>query len=1266
VWVIAFLTGSIKIEVTGVVYDLCSLGWLVRSSGYTILALYTCLWINEVLIIVVGLRGGPLEEYKRRKPMRILLYIEAFLLITTLVFTIYGTYVVASPAVDQSCWSDNPCLYSDDLPLACSGDSAGEVNELSPECKMIYDNRHLFLNECNLEYLDYSATYAVSQYNTSLTPPFNVLEKSECNRSVEADSVEFVDWVNSNLDGGEAVQLIMAIQALLPNDNSGRKEKLDNAMIDEFNKNLTQVKNLTLLIREAIFTTLGLPDQSQAPWMHCLDSKCDGLDKAGLECQSWDILLAVPENTSYKHNFMSLIITSWCILAFTGLLVFFGYNSYQDIDAVDSWEGSLRTLSKCLCCSGALFNNSGAADAILQGFEGQEGDYDEGGGGGGPPSQQIARFLAELLGGIDLDPTDRFLAVYLVAERQHFRRKRHVSNVLKNAGIKFAPEKNDGAFKQWSRCCWNLSSTQQGKTDTITTTTTENKPDDGRWKLSDSHHQGSGRLLMQPSAVAPLMLDEMHELQRDGDTTTITTDSSCSLPHPSSSALLRPMDSGLSQKSQISSSSITHSIVISPSADETTLVGLHSGEEGFSPPKSPFDSAASPFFMDEDKDDDTDGAAPEGTISYILDGKKSSILSDPGKLSDCDDVGKVPMMVQFSFIRLASSRTFGRGTKYNNNNSNGDDNNKKVKTPGDGGGGSFEEIVVDVEKKRSGRRRRLSSLPSTVPSEGDGRQADGTINEEPSADHEKVTKGNNHNRGLKIKVANQLRPMLTPAGQDSLPALHPSQSISPYSAALLYLGIQLPVAVGELEAIKAMWSFAVAAYGLQGSVWNKGEKPGMCSGNLKMLMKCLGKPLRLDDHFKKRNFSAILDITGVQASDVLYVSHANMSGGVLPYLIVVDRQSPSINICIRGTVSVEDLVTDLLSNPVEVGAWLPQWVVSENKRNHGGEGMYAHTGVVGSTNAILKDLESQGILRELKAGKLARMKPPPQHKAMRNINDGTTTTNTTTTTHDTFQHDMLEQLASLRPEDAVVLPLERAQSVIHDKLSTHGWKLTITGHSLGAAVGSLLALHLKQEFPDVHCVAFNPPGGLLSKNLSDISASVCTSVIVGKDVISRLSFKTAKRVVDEMAIALARCQKPKLRIAAEAMMGSRQRAAAASTFMPFEEIGEEAVEVLERYYESSKLHSSSASTMEMFPPGKLMFLRPFKGTGGMKKKGGNKDGGKSTTTWDAVWISGEQLMGEGILLSPAMLQHHRMFTVRDALESAMQQSVDARKEEGGV
>lgn len=36
----------------------------------------------------------------------------------------------------------------------------------------------------------------------------------------------------------------------------------------------------------------------------------------------------------------------------------------------------------------------------------------------------------------------------------------------------------------------------------------------------------------------------------------------------------------------------------------------------------------------------------------------------------------------------------------------------------------------------------------------------------------------------------------------------------------------------------------------------------MCMGNVNMLVRCLGKPLRIENKFRKRNFNAIVDVTG--------------------------------------------------------------------------------------------------------------------------------------------------------------------------------------------------------------------------------------------------------------------------------------------------------------------------------------------------------------------------------------------------------------------
>ena len=63
-----------------------------------------------------------------------------------------------------------------------------------------------------------------------------------------------------------------------------------------------------------------------------------------------------------------------------------------------------------------------------------------------------------------------------------------------------------------------------------------------------------------------------------------------------------------------------------------------------------------------------------------------------------------------------------------------------------------------------------------------------------------------------------------------------------------------------------------------------------------------------------------------------------------------------------------------------------------------------------------------------------------------------------------------------------------------------GWKLVLTGHSLGAGVAALLALKLRPRFPTVpiKCWAFCPPGGLVTPGLSHAMEPFCTSVVIGK------------------------------------------------------------------------------------------------------------------------------------------------------------------------
>ncbi len=61
------------------------------------------------------------------------------------------------------------------------------------------------------------------------------------------------------------------------------------------------------------------------------------------------------------------------------------------------------------------------------------------------------------------------------------------------------------------------------------------------------------------------------------------------------------------------------------------------------------------------------------------------------------------------------------------------------------------------------------------------------------------------------------------------------------------------------------------------------------------------------------------------------------------------------------------------------------------------------------------------------------------------------------------------------------------------------------------------------------------------------------------------SFNTSKRVVDEMVVSLARCKRPKLKVLLDVMLGRRKRPASTpATFVPFEEVAPEALQLVEQ------------------------------------------------------------------------------------------------------
>ncbi|XP_006637413.1 diacylglycerol lipase-beta [Lepisosteus oculatus] len=117
----------------------------------------------------------------------------------------------------------------------------------------------------------------------------------------------------------------------------------------------------------------------------------------------------------------------------------------------------------------------------------------------------------------------------------------------------------------------------------------------------------------------------------------------------------------------------------------------------------------------------------------------------------------------------------------------------------------------------------------------------------------------------------------------------------------------------------------------------------------------------------------------------------------------------------------------------------------------------------------------------------------------------------------------------------------QAASYIHRKLINDGilnqaftiapeYQLVITGHSLGAGAAAVLAVLLRSSFPGLKCYAFSPPGGLLSKSLANYSKDFTVSVVVGKDLVPRLSIPNMEDLKRRILRMVSNCNKPKYQI----------------------------------------------------------------------------------------------------------------------------------------
>lgn len=100
--------------------------------------------------------------------------------------------------------------------------------------------------------------------------------------------------------------------------------------------------------------------------------------------------------------------------------------------------------------------------------------------------------------------------------------------------------------------------------------------------------------------------------------------------------------------------------------------------------------------------------------------------------------------------------------------------------------------------------------------------------------------------------------------------------------------------------------------------------------------------------------AAVLKSLGIEDSNLMYANFSN-AVGVTPYLIIRDDNWKTIVVAVRGTLSIDDMITDVTVTPKDLGD-------VGDKFGFDGRGEYCHSGILAGACWILKDLKRQKIL----------------------------------------------------------------------------------------------------------------------------------------------------------------------------------------------------------------------------------------------------------------------------------------------------------------
>ncbi|XP_067676566.1 diacylglycerol lipase-alpha-like isoform X2 [Haliotis asinina] len=173
-----------------------------------------------------------------------------------------------------------------------------------------------------------------------------------------------------------------------------------------------------------------------------------------------------------------------------------------------------------------------------------------------------------------------------------------------------------------------------------------------------------------------------------------------------------------------------------------------------------------------------------------------------------------------------------------------------------------------------------------------------------------------------------------------------------------FLQLSVPSVMEDYRRVIHYMRHALAAYGWPATMM---INPGTWLCRLMPFLSCCccnkqRNAIVIDDNCCLCNFSALRRISGLQEVDVVYATY-HVDIGETPFYVALDHAENTVVVCVRGTLSLQDVLTDLKAEAETLPLTPPR------------EDWQGHKGMVQAAVYIKKRLDEEGII--IKAMNLA-------------------------------------------------------------------------------------------------------------------------------------------------------------------------------------------------------------------------------------------------------------------------------------------------------